>query len=264
MVRTLRALRAEITFLKQQLTVAATGAQALAAGSRAADSAQPGPAATAIPDERSAGSLRCCCGAVDVRPVEARDIACEEGHGASALGCGGQKSAAGGSHCSTVRDGAATQQGHSGPVDVHCDLHACSEHPAGAGSSSSGLQGAAGDDAGAMADAAGEAGDRTGGGDTGAVAGLEGRGRDDEEGRDAVTRELAAKIVKFAGVVRELQASHGAALQAHAELRQRYITAEAAREAAAERLEAAEQENVELRELGALLSSVVKVRIATQ
>lgn len=68
------------------------------------------------------------------------------------------------------------------------------------------------------------------------------------------------KVVRYAEVARSLQQCHSRTLTAHAALQRRYAEVEAARAAAGERLESAERENIELRELGALLSSVVQVR----
>lgn len=75
-----------------------------------------------------------------------------------------------------------------------------------------------------------------------------------------VTKELVDKIVRYAEVAKVLKRSHDELAEANRHLQSRFLTADQELATLRTSMSTCEAENVELRELGTLLSSVVKVR----
>jgi hypothetical protein len=76
---------------------------------------------------------------------------------------------------------------------------------------------------------------------------------------DLLTKELVDKIVRYAEVSKALKKSHDKLVDANSQLRGRFLTADQELTTLRTSMSTCEAENVELRELGTLLSSVVKV-----
>lgn len=74
-----------------------------------------------------------------------------------------------------------------------------------------------------------------------------------------VTKELVDKIVRYAEVSKALKRSHDQLAEANSELRTRFLRADEELASLRSSMTTCEAENVELRELGTLLSSAVKV-----
>eukprot|EP00892_Ulva_mutabilis_P001392 jgi/Ulvmu1/11253/UM073_0025.1 len=261
-VPTLRALRAEVAFLKQQLAAAtqAAAARTLAAESEADGGAPVTPASACSLGAGAQGSL------ADMQMLGTGQQGCAAEMSSRAEVCGGQgRSSSGGGLCEDQEGAWDTQEprrcmGIAGHPDVERSTNdpPAREGAAGTEGREPHRRGTA--EKGGLKGATVSTSEGEGGAAEVRVApsgGGAGTGCQEEQGR-AVTRELVGKIVRYAGVVRTLQQSHGDTQRAHAELRRRFVAAEAVAQAAQEGAARLEQENVELRELGGLLSTVAK------
>lgn len=74
-----------------------------------------------------------------------------------------------------------------------------------------------------------------------------------------VTKELVDKIVRYAEVSKVLKRSHDELVEANSQLRSKFLTTDQELASVRTSMSTCEAENLELRELGTLLSSVVKV-----
>lgn len=260
-VPVIRALRAEVAFLKQQLAVAGDGVQVRSPAGEARAGDPPRPSA-AVQNSREG---------VASGGAQAVDLGASEGAWAAGLGA-------------IVECERAAASGKPGRGEEHhaSGLQGGGDAPLGDARGVDGISGG-----GERLDGAytvdergrsvGVAGSWRGGCEEGEVRGSSGRqcvgvgqgpqagggggGGDEQELAEgkAVTRELVGKIVQYADVVRGLQQTHSKALQAHGELRRRFVAAEADLRVARDGLARSEQENLELRELGTLLAAAAKV-----
>lgn len=289
-VGTIRALRAEIAFLKQQLSAATDGADALAAslqaghvpgagGGRATAHAQTAgrelSGGKVVEEEQSAVDRPLQGSMSRLRAGGCADSAARDGRGAGAGAAGGGVSDGDRAlpdrrpvtreHVASVAQPRRPGADLAGRISDDGDAREIGEvsgiRPCSAGDAVSGSGAGVGGDAGVEAWVSGGLlGDVRPGRGEGTASGSGGGAEADAEGQNAVTRELVGKVVRYSEVTRALQQCHSRALKAHAALQRRYAEVVAARAAEGERLEGVERENVELRELGALLSSAVQVR----